>query len=209
MWREIIYSMIGHALVFGGLFFPPFLKGEPQTHLRVYTIRTVTPQSIEQLLKKSALTGKPRPKIPQVMVEPDRKLPSKTRRPKQIAKLTSTQSEKTSTGDKTGKQSKKSPVAGIKLDSEFDYPDYLIEMRDRIKNNWQPPTLKTALVTRVYFKLGRDGRIIRAFVEKPTENISFDMTAMNAITKSAPFTPLPEGFSGKELGVHFDFIYEQ
>ena len=35
------------------------------------------------------------------------------------------------------------------------------------------------------------------------------MAAMNAVTKSAPFPPLPEGFSEKELGVHLDFIYEQ
>lgn len=203
----MIYSLIGHAVILGGMVFPAFLEGKAQPYLAVYTVRTVTPQSIERLLEKSAPPGKPIPRIPQVNIKPDTKLPRKTRRPKQTVKKT-TQADKRSTDTESGKQSKDSPVSGIKLDTEFDFPDYLIEMRDRIKDNWHPPTLKTSLSTQVYFKLGRDGKILRAFIEKRTGNIAYDSSAMNAVTKSAPFPPLPEGFTGKELGIHFEFIYE-
>ena len=201
--------MIGHAVVLGGMVFPTLLEGNQQSYLTVYSVRTVTPQSIERLLEKSSPPGKPKPKIPQVNIKPDTELPRKTRRPKQTVKQTSTQSQKGASDTETGKQSQKSSVTGIKLDTEFDFPDYLIEMRDRIKNNWVPPTLKISLSTKVYFKIGRDGKILRAFVEKRTGNIAYDSSAMNAVTKSAPFPPLPEEFSGKELGVHFEFIYEQ
>jgi len=189
--------------------FPSFLEATPQTRLTVYTVKAVTTESIEQLLKKSAPAGEPKPRIPQVNVKSDKKLPKKTWRPKQTVKRKSDSSENSSTGAETGKKSNKERFSGIKLDNEFDYPEYLIEMQDRIKRNWQPPTLKESLKTRVYFKLGRDGVILRTFVEDRTGNIKFDMAAMNAITKSVPFPPLPEEFTGKELGVHFDFIYEQ
>ena len=209
MWRELIYSTVGHTLVFSGLIFPSFfLGGKAQPPMEVIAVRAVSPQSIEQLLKRSAPPGKPKPRIPQVDIKPDRKLPRKTSRPKQAAKQKTAQSEERTTGSETGEKSNKSPVEGIKVDSVFEYPEYLIEMRDRIQNNWRPPTLNKSLVTRVYFNLGRDGKILRSFVEKRTGEIAFDMLAMNAVTKSAPFPPLPEEFPGKELGVHFDFIYE-
>ncbi len=209
MWREILYSAIGHVLVLIGLVFPAILGRNPEKHLTVYTVRTVTPKAIEHLLEKSASVEKPKRKIPQVIIkQPDRKLPKETRRPKQVIKKKITSSEISSIGVSKEKKSLKTPIKGIELDSKFDYPEYLIEMQKRIKNNWRPPTLKESFTTRVFFKLGKDGKIIRVRVEKATGNIGFDSAAMTAVTKSSPFSPLPEGFEKKELGVHFDFIYD-
>ena len=53
----------------------------------------------------------------------------------------------------------------------------------------------------------KDGKIVRVRVEKAAGNIRFDSSAMTAVTKSSPFSPLQEEFEKKELGVHFDFIY--
>ena len=209
MWREILYSFIGHVLILSGLVIPSFLETIPQTRLSVYPVKYVTPESIDQLLKKSAPSGVPKPKIPQVTLKPDQNLPDKTSRPKQPVKGTSVTTESSSAATGTGEKSNKEQFSGMKLDSEFEYPGYLIEMRDRIERNWKPPTLRESLKTRVYFKLGRDGVIVRSFVEERTGNVTFDMAAMNAVLNSAPFPPLPEEFTGKELGVHFDFIYEQ
>lgn len=209
MWREITYSIIGHAVIFSGLISPSFLIVKEQPHFTVIPVRAVTPESIEQLIKKSAPVGKPKPRIPQVAIEPDKKMPKKTSRTKQIAKRKSSQTQKRSTNSKSGKKSTKGAVPGIKVDSEFEYPEYLLELRDKIQKNWRSPTLDESLVTRVFFKLGRDGRILRTFVEKRTGNIPFDMSAMTAVTKSVPFSPLPEDFKENELGIHMDFIYEK
>jgi len=209
MWREILYSAIGHVLVLIGLVFPAILGQGTEKHLTVYTVRTVTPKAIEHLMEKSASAKEPKRNIPQVIVkQPDRKLPKETRRPKQVIKKKNTSSETSSGGESKGEKSLKTPIKGIELDSKFDYPEYLIEMQERIKNNWHPPTLKESLTTRMFFKLGKDGKIIRVRVEKATGNIGFDSAAMTAVTKSSPFSPLPEEFEKKELGVHFDFIYD-
>ena len=160
-------------------------------------------------MNKSAASGKPKPNIPQVKVATEKKLPKKTRRKKQAVKQKSTNSEKSEAVTEKGSKVKNSPIAGIKLDSEFDYPEYLIDMRNRIQENWRPPTLNTSIATRIYFNIAKDGTLLRAYVEKKTGIISFDMSAMNAVTESAPFSPLPEDFPEKELGVHFEFIYEQ
>ncbi|MBT4482719.1 MAG: hypothetical protein HOC71_03470 [Candidatus Latescibacteria bacterium] len=208
MLRELTYSIIGHAVVFSGLIIPSFLVMEDQPSLTIIPVRAVSPESIEQLIKKSAPEGKPKSRIPQVVIEPDKKLPRKTNRPKQIAKRKSSQTQKSSTNSKAGEKSTKRDIPGIKVDSEFEYPEYLLELRDKIQKNWRPPKSNESLVTRVFFKLDRKGKIIRTFVEKRTGNIAFDMSAMNAVTKSAPFPLLPEDFTGNELGIHMDFIYE-
>jgi len=209
MLRELIYSMIGHSIVLSGLVFPSFLVEKPQPHVTIYQVKTVSMQSIEQLLEKSALRGKPKPKIPQVDVKPDKTLPKKSWRKKQTVKQKSTAANKHSTTTDKGKTSeKKSPVAGIEVDTEFDNPEYLMEMRNRIFNNWQCPMLKKSVKTRVYFKLGKDGKLLRAFVKERAGNMAFDTAAINAVIKSAPLPPLPENFPEKELGVTFDFIYD-
>ncbi len=142
-------------------------------------------------------------------IKPDRPLPKKNWRPKQTAKRTSTQSNDNSADTNSGKKSGKSPVKGIDVDTEFNYPEYLTLLRDKIEKNWRPPTIRTSLKTRVYFKLARDGKILRTYVEIRTGNIAFDMASMNAVTKSAPFPPLPDDFPGKEIGIHMDFIFEK
>lgn len=201
--------MIGHSIVFSGLVFPSFLVEKPQPRVTVYQVKTVSMQSIEQLLEKSAPRGEPKPKIPQVKVKPDKTLPQKSWREKQTVKRKSTATNKHSTSTEKGKTSpQKSPVAGIEVDTEFDNPEYLMEMRNLIFNNWRYPMLKKSVKTRVYFKLGRDGKLLRAFVKERAGNMAFDTAAMNAVIKSDPFHPLPENFPGKELGVTFDFIYD-
>jgi len=208
MYREILYSIIGHGLVFGGLVFPSLLDMRPRAPATVYTVRAVSPQAIKHLLEKSAPAGKPKPKLPQVKVRPDRPLPKKNWRPRQRIKKKETGAAGGSSVENAGKKARKGPVDGMKVDQEFDYPDYLIELRDRIERNWRPPTLRASLRTRVYFRIARNGRVLRSFVETKTGNMAFDMAAMNAVIKSAPFPPLPGDYPGEYIGIHMDFIYE-
>ncbi|MCD6307664.1 MAG: TonB C-terminal domain-containing protein [Candidatus Latescibacteria bacterium] len=207
MLRHLIYSIIGHIVVLALFVFPAFLEAKPRKNPVVYSVRAVSTADVETLLNKAAPQGEPKPKLPQVQVKKDRELPKKNWRPRQTVKKSSRQSGK-STDVKKNNKSGKTPVSGIQVDSEFDYPDYILSLRSKIERNWRPPTMQASLKTRVYFKIAGDGRILRTFIENRTGAMAFDMSAMNAVTKSAPFDPLPAGFPGQDIGIHMDFIYE-
>jgi TonB family protein len=205
MWRDIFASLCGHIVVFGGVILSSLfnVKSPAAPTLTIHRITTVTPQQIQSLLAKSSARTEQKTIVPQVQIKPDEQLPNQTRRRKQTVKRIEPDSNQ-----KSGEQKQGSPVQGIKTDTEFEYPDYLIEMRDRIFNNWRYPNLRKSLTTTVYFRIAKEGHILSIKVEKPSGNISYDSSAWDAIQKSNPFGPLPEGYSNDKLGIHFTFIYE-
>jgi len=109
----------------------------------------------------------------------------------------------TGTGDGIGNGS------GIKLDDEnFKFAYYLEVLRERIGYTWAPPMLlgvKNEVVATVYFKIARDGSISEEKIEKTSSQELFDRAALRAIKNADPLPPLPAGFKGKYLGVHFEF----
>ncbi|MCE5251199.1 TonB family protein [bacterium] len=204
MLRDMLVSITGHIVVFGGVIISSmFHISSTPPSFTVHQISTVSPQQIQQLLAKSAPKAETKSIVPQVQIKPDERIPNVTRRRKQVAKQTEQASDQKKSDARKG-----SPVQGIQTDTEFDYPDYLIEMRDRIYINWRYPNLRESLMSTVYFRIAKDGRILSIKVEKSSSNISFDRSAWDAIQKSNPFGPLPENFAHDELGVHFNFIFE-
>lgn len=203
MFRDLIISFVSHTVVFGSLLYAStFGEKPPIQHFDIYSVKTVSPQSISELLKKIGDVSKPKPEIPQIQIK-TQPLPKEHRKESQIVKRSSVSDNNT-----TISKSKKPGFKGIKTDTEFDFPEYLFELRDRINQNWRPSTMKKTLVTRVFFRIGKDGKILRVFVEKPTGNINFDASALKAVLACEPFSPLPDEFNNNNLGVHFDFIYE-
>ena len=59
----------------------------------------------------------------------------------------------------------------------------------------------------VYFRVFRNGRISSIRVEEPSGAAYFDRAALRAVTLSDPLPPLPLGFPGSDLGIHFGFEY--
>ena len=95
--------------------------------------------------------------------------------------------------------------------ADFEFTYYLLLIRDRVAQNWSPPA---GLVTAgkpvrviVYFKIGRAGEVTDARIETGSSIEFFDRSALRAVTISEPLPPLPLGFSGSDLGVHFGFEY--
>jgi protein TonB len=95
--------------------------------------------------------------------------------------------------------------------ANFEFTYYLVLVRNRIAQNWTPPA---GMVTRgdplravVYFRIGRDGRVEGARVESGSAIDYFDRSALRAVMISDPLPPLPLGFSGSDLGVHFGFEF--
>ena len=202
MLRDLIVSLISHIIIFGSLLYASTFGEKPAIQqFDYYRIKTVTPQSISELLKKTGDISKPKPEIPQIRTK-TKTLPNKHRKKSQVVKRSNIKTEA------SNKKTESSGLKGIRTDSEFDYPEYLLELRDRIEQNWSPPTSRETLSTTVFFRIGREGKILRVFVERPTKNIRFDASAQKAVIVCDPFSPLPDGFKNDNLGVHFEFIYE-
>jgi TonB family protein len=101
--------------------------------------------------------------------------------------------------------------AGLKAqvaldDKNFEFTYYLVLVRNRIAANWTPPGgVAGATHAVVYFRIGRDGSVAGARIENGSGNEFFDLSAVRAVTISDPLPPLPLGYSGGDLGVHFGF----
>jgi protein TonB len=135
---------------------------------------------------------------------------SKTK-PAASAKASDAKTAKTSgTGSGTGTgPGPGGPGSGnITVDADFRFAYYLEAIRERISYNWAPPALlgsPTEVVATVFFKIARDGTIDDAEVEKTSNHEIFDRAAVRAVKLADPLPPLPAGFKGKWLGVHFEF----
>ena len=109
------------------------------------------------------------------------------------------------------------PVASstVKLDTNFITPElrwYIEIIRRKVWQNWieprhaLPPGTHARVVIR--FEIGRDGRFVLDPEIFEHSNISpLDQSGYRAVLRSAPFPPLPEGYSGDTLGVRFGFGY--
>lgn len=103
---------------------------------------------------------------------------------------------------------------GMRLDSAFDFPDYLAAIRSRIWQNWIAPFEGSGVALRravVFFKILRDGKVAGVYVEYGSGSLPFDKSAFDAVTavnRVEPLPPLPGAFSGENLGVHFVFEYD-
>ncbi|HYM81665.1 MAG TPA: energy transducer TonB [Candidatus Limnocylindria bacterium] len=93
--------------------------------------------------------------------------------------------------------------------SNFEFTYYLILVRNKIAQNWTPPTGISAgggaVRAVVYFRITRGGQVGAVRLENSSGVEFFDRTAQRAIVISDPLPPLPLGFGGSELGVHFGF----
>lgn len=95
--------------------------------------------------------------------------------------------------------------------SDFEFTYYLIQVRSMIGRNWGAPA---GLVTKgqpvrctVYFKIDRLGRVTDVKLEDASGVQFFDQSALRAVNVSSPLPPLPAGYGGSNLGVHFGFQY--
>jgi len=107
--------------------------------------------------------------------------------------------------------------AGLKGDlslevHDFAFTYYLVLVRNRIASNWAPPagvaTGGRPVRSVVYFRIGRGGEVSGVRLEERSDLEFFDRSALRAVMLSDPLPPLPLGFSGGDLAVHFGFDWE-
>ncbi|MBI1798256.1 MAG: TonB C-terminal domain-containing protein [Candidatus Eisenbacteria bacterium] len=97
----------------------------------------------------------------------------------------------------------------VAVDSrDFEFTYYLMLVRNRIAQNWAPPAGIGAgenLRAVAYFQIGRSGEVRSLRLETPSGLEFFDRSVMRSVMLSDPLPPLPLGFGGPSLGVHFGF----
>jgi TonB family protein len=145
------------------------------------------------------------------------KSPTKSRKTKTKETQTSKPKPKSTETTSTKKSSAKAKSQGgakskVRVDDEdFRFAYYLEIVKERISSNWSPPPVvgsAEGVMSTVYFKISRDGQLSDVKIEKPSEFDLFDRSALRAVSSSSPLPPLPAGFRGRWLGVHFEFEHK-
>jgi len=97
--------------------------------------------------------------------------------------------------------------------SSFPYTYYVLLIRDKVSDNWYTSLISSAISGTVravvYFRILRNGQITDLKIEESSGIKSFDLSALRAVYSAAPFPPLPSGFEGEYLGVHFIFEHSK
>lgn len=102
-------------------------------------------------------------------------------------------------------------VASLALEvSNFPFTWYLQQVQRKVTEKWVQPTRTTGpgLKVVVLFEIDRDGQVTSSKVERSSGNSWYDQSALRAIVEASPFPPLPEGFPGQSLRVHFGFDFK-
>ena len=92
--------------------------------------------------------------------------------------------------------------------SNFEFAYYLQQVRSLIARNWSPSAGVPATTrVEVYFRVARDGSLSAPRIETSSGNAYFDQSATRAVIVTGHLPPLPLGYDGGDLGIHFGFEY--
>lgn len=90
---------------------------------------------------------------------------------------------------------------------EVDFGPYMSKMQKEIKANWNPPNIKTTKHVVLLYKINNDGTVPKSEILKSSGSKKMDASALEALNKSAPFSPLPKKYKGTSVDVQFTFDY--
>ena len=90
---------------------------------------------------------------------------------------------------------------------EVDIGPYMSKMQREIKTNWNPPNIKTTKHVVLLYKINKDGTVPKSEILKSSGSKKMDASALEALNKSTPFSPLPKKFKGDNIDVQFTFDY--
>ena len=86
-----------------------------------------------------------------------------------------------------------------------DFSDYMINVQDKLRQNWVTPDILEEGHVRVIFKIDREGNVINGEILESSGNSVYDESAVNAIHKSEPFGNFPENSNRQTLTINYTF----
>lgn len=90
------------------------------------------------------------------------------------------------------------------------YPYYTNVLLRKMDANWSPPKAGSAARQEVLvtFIILRDGSVRGPNIEQSSGNLYYDQAALRTVLRSSPFPPLPPGYAGETMTVHFSFLLD-
>jgi protein TonB len=208
----LVVSSIAHA-AFLALVIAPGLQQARVPASRVINVSLVAAEKPPPVSKPKAEPKKtpppPRKEPPKskMAYKPEKK-PAKTRETvKQTAPKNEPAAKPAAARSTSQKTEGKSTIRVDDADFKFGY--YLEIVKERVSSNWSPPPVRGSpegVVSTVYFRIRRNGSISDARIESSSGFELYDRSAIRAVGLADPLPPLPAGFKGKWLGVHFEFV---
>ena len=95
---------------------------------------------------------------------------------------------------------------GVRVPADFCCMEYIAEMVDRIKNNWNQ-NQKIAGQVVMSFVIQRNGMITDIAVAESSRNPLLDLAAQRALVNTRAVAPLPSRYSGQRLPIELVFEY--
>ncbi|XXF77220.1 energy transducer TonB [Myxococcaceae bacterium GXIMD 01537] len=84
---------------------------------------------------------------------------------------------------------------------------YQKKVYERVARNWKQPPPKQAPAPGkkviVQALIAQDGKLLSSTITTESGSKAWDASVLSAVKKSAPFEPLPAGFTSPTLEVHF------
>ena len=94
---------------------------------------------------------------------------------------------------------------GIDARRDVDMGSYLMQLQQRVRQQWIPGLTQNSRRTVVYFAVSRSGQVRGLRVVRPSGSSVTDSAALGAISRAAPFAPLPSGYSENYINIRFTF----
>lgn len=104
----------------------------------------------------------------------------------------------------TGKKTTNNTINKI---DNADFGPYMINLQKKIKQNWLPPRKTTNKKVVMLLKINKSGELITSKISNSSGDKEVDDSAIKAVDKSKPFTPLPESYKGESIDILFTFDY--
>ncbi|MEH1860452.1 MAG: TonB family protein, partial [Nostoc sp.] len=96
--------------------------------------------------------------------------------------------------------------SGIDASSQdIDITSYLNQLQQQVKQQWLPEVSQSSRRTVLNFTINRSGQLSNLQLAQTSGFSVTDQAALNAIQRSAPFAPLPTGYTSNQLPIQFTF----
>jgi len=179
---------------------PAMKKEVPQQKLRPKKKKPARIKKVKKKIKEKKVAvlkkkkAEPTP-TPIVVVKKAKPTPVSTR-PVAVAK-------------KKGPEGVSVPKQALTLDTiRFPYLWYLKNIQVTVNQNWSTLGIQDSPTpTAIFFRIMRDGSVQDVKIEESSGNTNLDNSAIQAVILSSPFDPLPDGYSGRDLAIHYNFTF--
>lgn len=94
--------------------------------------------------------------------------------------------------------------SGVDARANVDLGPYLAELKQRVRQNWQTPTVDDNRQTVIVFAIERNGQITGLQIKESSGSPEVDNKFLAAIERAAPFAPLPANYPNSHLNIVYD-----